>query len=102
MPAPRADAQQVPMEQDPELQVTGVTGGSSRSTADSSGAIEAPPPLSTVVAPGQARARGDEENDEPHPGSILQSWCVTALASVGRRRKRVQEQQDQEQVTRVT
>eukprot|EP00971_Amphidinium_carterae_P024730 487726-Amphidinium_carterae.1 len=61
MPAPRADAQHVPMEQDPELQVTGVTGGS---TADSSGAIEAPPPLSTVVAPGQARARGARDSEE--------------------------------------
>eukprot|EP00971_Amphidinium_carterae_P245191 4868758-Amphidinium_carterae.1 len=70
-------------------------------TASSSGALEAPPPLATIVVPGQARARGDDENDEPHPGSLLQSWCVTALASLGRRRKRVQEQQAQEQVTRV-
>eukprot|EP00971_Amphidinium_carterae_P127281 2522273-Amphidinium_carterae.1 len=105
MPAPRADAQQVPIPMEQEShnvtseQQLQVTGGHT-AAAGSSGANEALP--HTIIVPGQARARGDEEIDDPHPGSVLQSWCATALASLGRRRKRVQEQQEQEHVTRVT
>eukprot|EP00971_Amphidinium_carterae_P034280 674881-Amphidinium_carterae.1 len=76
MPAPRADAQHVPMEQDGQNetmeQQSQVTGD--HTAAGSSGAGEALP--HTIIVPGQARARGDQENDDdPHPGSLLQSWC---------------------------
>eukprot|EP00971_Amphidinium_carterae_P273765 5433601-Amphidinium_carterae.2 len=118
MPAPKPDATHVPVENTeerwlytvgeivnmptsqegdlPQLQVPEDSQGAGSS--GSMGASGSVPQQLTAVVPGQSRVRGDQEIDmaTPHPGTMLQSWCTTPLASLGRRRKRVFEQPQQD------